>query len=185
MIPEIPMVLEVTDPPTFRAALTDVFEVPASQPQVSVEGLGTASSPLVSHDSPLQQLEEVTPYPPPPKVPGSTQDSGESSGKSPPRGLCKKDLPCPPPALGTTGISIPEHVSEQTKTSATTTSTPASTPTILPALLTEAAPIVTVEGARDVPSVLPPSSLSDLVNKFGQIKNKLQSPPTSVETPLF
>ncbi|KAM1087116.1 hypothetical protein ACFX2I_012597 [Malus domestica] len=113
------MVLEVTDPPTFRAAPTDVFEV-------SVEGLGTASSPLVSHDSPLQQLEEVTPYPPPPKVPGSTQDSGESSGKSPPRGLCKKDFPCPPSALGTTGISIPEHVSEQTKTSATTTSTPAS-----------------------------------------------------------
>ncbi|KAM0985404.1 hypothetical protein ACFX2C_012679 [Malus domestica] len=77
IVPEIPLVLEVTDPPTFWAALTDVFEVPASQPQVlsqvSIEGLGTASSPLVSHDSPPQQLEEVTPYPPPPKVPSSTQ----------------------------------------------------------------------------------------------------------------
>ncbi|KAM1974794.1 hypothetical protein ACFX15_039642 [Malus domestica] len=76
---EIPVVSEVTNIPAFWAAPTDVFEaseVPASQPQVPlqvfVKGSGTVSSPLVSHDSPSQYLEEVTPPPPPFKVPGST-----------------------------------------------------------------------------------------------------------------
>ncbi|KAM1264525.1 hypothetical protein ACFX2J_034316 [Malus domestica] len=67
--PEIPMVLEVTNPPIFRAAPTDVSEAF----KVSVEVSGTVSPPLVSHDSLPQQLEEVTPHPPSSKFPGTTQ----------------------------------------------------------------------------------------------------------------
>ncbi|KAB2622774.1 hypothetical protein D8674_024956 [Pyrus ussuriensis x Pyrus communis] len=113
--------------------------------------------------------------------------SGKGSCKSLPRVLRKKDLPCPPLVFGTTGISVPEPASKQTKTSATATSTSASTtaPVILPAPLTETTPTVTVEGAKGAPSILPTSSLLDLVKKFGQIKTKLQSPPTSAESSLF
>ncbi|KAM1382183.1 hypothetical protein FF1_034488 [Malus domestica] len=67
--PEIPMVLEVTNSPIFRVAPTDVSKAF----KVSVEGLGTVSPPLVSHDSLPQQLEEVTPHPPSSKFPGTTQ----------------------------------------------------------------------------------------------------------------
>ncbi|KAM1030676.1 hypothetical protein ACFX13_035264 [Malus domestica] len=67
--PEIPMVLEVTNPPIFRAAPTDVSEAF----KVSVEVSGTVSLPLVSHDSLPQQSEEVTPHPPSSKFPGTTQ----------------------------------------------------------------------------------------------------------------
>ncbi|KAM1812033.1 hypothetical protein FF1_028556 [Malus domestica] len=83
---EILMISEVTNPQVSRAAPTnvpEVFEVPASQPQVplqvSVEGSSIVSPPLKSHDNLPQQSIEVTHHLPHSKALGLTQI----------------DLPCP------------------------------------------------------------------------------------------
>ncbi|KAB2608891.1 hypothetical protein D8674_012059 [Pyrus ussuriensis x Pyrus communis] len=155
IVPEFPMVSEVTKPQAFQTTYTDVpeaSEVPASHPQVfsqvyhyldfllfffiiSVEGSSTVSPSLVSHDS-----------------------SGKGLGKSPPSIVCKRDLPHPSLVFGITGISVPKPVSKRVKTSTTATFIPAFAP------LVEAAPIVMVEGARGAPSASSASSVSFFEN---------------------
>ncbi|TQD88044.1 hypothetical protein C1H46_026407 [Malus baccata] len=136
--PEILMVLEVTNPPIFCAAPTNVSEAF----KVSVEGSGTVSPPLVSHDSLPQQLEDVTPHPPSSKFPGTTQIL-EKARANPHRACCARKIFLIILMYGTIGIYILEPVSEQTKTYAAATST------ILPAFLTEAASTVTIKDTVD------------------------------------
>lgn len=90
--------------------------------------------------------------------------------------VSKSDLPRPPLVSGS---SIPEPVSERAETTTTVTFT------LSPTLLVETSPTITVECATSMPSSSSAPSLPELMKKLGQIKSKLQSPPTSHELPLF
>ena len=97
----------------------------------------------------------------------------------------KRDLSRPSSISGTIGISIPRPAKKRVKTTAAATFTPSLAPQISPALLTEVVSTITVEAVKVVPPASSASSLPDLVKKFGQIKTKLQSPPTSFKSHLL
>ncbi|KAM2332038.1 hypothetical protein ACFX1X_022645 [Malus domestica] len=95
VVPEIPMVSEVTTLRASRAKSPDVVvvsEVPISQLQASGEGLSIIHSSLTSKDGPSPQLKETTPHPSLSLASSSTQGFGKGSGKSPPRLVRKIEL---------------------------------------------------------------------------------------------
>lgn len=102
------------------------------------------------------------------------QDPGKDLGQYPPRMVRKSDLPRPPlisPASKPT--------SKQVETTAATILTFTS------ASLAETAPTIAFEGTTSAPLPSSAPSLPNMMKKFGQIKHKLQSSPTSHEFPLF
>ncbi|KAM1179799.1 hypothetical protein ACFX13_019282 [Malus domestica] len=173
IIPEILVASKVTNP-----------SKPQVPPQASVEVSGTISLPPIGKEDLSSQSQKITPPPLLSKAPGLSQDPGEGSDKSPPRLVHKGDLPHFSSVFEVTGASIP-CPEQRAKTAATTSPTSTLSFENLPILPSKVVPVVATESVRDMPPASSTTSLLDLVKKFGQIKNKLQSPPTISELPLF
>ncbi|KAM1034467.1 hypothetical protein ACFX2A_038735 [Malus domestica] len=99
VVPEIPVVSEVTSPQASQATdPSDVVvasESPISQPHAFGDGSGIIPHSSTSKDGPYPQ-KEITHPPSPSLVLNSTQGSGEGPGKSPPHLVRKTELSRPP-----------------------------------------------------------------------------------------
>ncbi|KAB2612199.1 hypothetical protein D8674_041704 [Pyrus ussuriensis x Pyrus communis] len=100
IVPEIPVISEVTNLQASQEAPTnvpEVFEVPTSQPQVSVEGSSTVFPPLASTNNLAQLSEEVTPPLPHSKALGLTQPVSKQAKTSATATFIHAHVPSIPP----------------------------------------------------------------------------------------